>query len=292
MLGEAGYLKLVQSVLRTGCLSRNRTNTPTLSLYGAQMRFNLRNNTLPMLTTKFVSFDHVAKELLWFISGNTNQRTLENIGVPIWKANSSRSYLDSRGLYHYKEYETLGPIYGFQWRHFNAKYIDANTNYKNQGFDQLAYIVDSLRNDPSSRRIIMSAWNASCINQMALPPCHVLVQFHVNEQTKELYSHLYQRSGDLMLGVPYNIASYSLLTHILAKVCGLKAGEFVHTIGDVHIYENHIANAHIQTKREPFIFPTLMCSPITDNDIDKVTVSHLKLCNYKYHPKLNYTMIV
>lgn len=292
MKGELGYLKLVRNVLQKQYTSPNRTGTPTLSIFGAQMRFDLRNKTLPMMTTKFVSFDHVAKELLWFMRGDTNQKNLERAGVSIWKANATREFLDSRGLHHYKENETLGPIYGFQWRHFNAKYIDANTDYSNQGFDQLKHVIETIKKDPSSRRIIMSAWNASCINEMALPPCHVLVQFYVDTLTNELSSHLYQRSGDLMLGVPYNITSYSLLTHIIARICGLKTGEFVHSIGDVHIYEDHIPNAKIQVERLPLPPPTLEISNKMSLDVDDIDIRDFQIQNYKFYPKLAYKMAV
>lgn len=292
MLGEVGYLNLVRKVLQTQVLYPNRTGIPTLSLFGAQLRFNLRANTLPMITTKFVSFDNIAKELLWFIKGDTNQRNLENSGVSIWKANSTRKFLDSRGLRHYKENETLGPIYGFQWRHFNAKYIDANTDYTNQGFDQLNHVIETIKNNPTSRQIIMSAWNAAFIDEMALPPCHVLVQFHVNLTTNELSSHMYQRSGDLMLGVPYNITSYSLLTHIIAKICGLKTGEFIHSFGNVHIYENHITTAKLQLEREPLAAPTIEFCAKIPNDINKITIDHFQLRDYIFHPKLNYKMVI
>lgn len=292
MNGEVGYLKLVRKVLQTRNLIPNRTGTNTFSIFGAQLKFSLLNNTLPMMTTKYVSFNHVIKELLWFIKGDTNQNTLEQDGVLIWKKNSSRTFLDAKGLHHYKEYETLGPIYGFQWRHFNAKYVDAVTDYTNQGVDQLQNVINLIKYEPTSRRILMSAWNASCLNEMVLPPCHVLVQFHVNTNTSELSSHLYQRSADLMLGVPYNITSYSLLTHILAHICGLKAKEFIHSFGDVHIYENHIANAKKQLQRKPYSPPILQISPEMPNHIDHIKREHMNIKKYSYHPKLHFDMAI
>lgn len=294
MFGEANYLRLVKKVLGQKNLYTNRTGVSTLNLFGSQLRFDLKNNKLPMTTTKFVSFKNIANELLWFMRGDTNQETLEQSGVSIWKANSTREFLDSRGLYHYKEHQTLGPIYGFQWRHFNAKYIDATSDYTNQGFDQLKFVIETIKHDPHSRRIIMSAWNASCINEMALPPCHVLVQFYVDTLKNELSSHLYQRSGDLMLGVPYNIASYSLLTHIIAKMCNLNAGEFIHSIGNIHIYENHIKNAKEQCKRKPFPPPTIQIKDRISSleDIETMTIDDFTVHNYKYHPKLAFKMVV
>lgn len=291
--GEAGYLQLVKKVLKSKILKPNRTGTPTLSLFGEQLLFDLRNGSLPLMTTKFLSFKQIAHELLWFMKGDTNQKSLDKVGVNIWKGNSTRDFLDNRNLNHYKEYESLGPIYGFQWRHFNARYVDATTDYKNQGIDQLAQVIEMIKNNPTSRRIIMTAWNPSCIDEMVLPPCHILVQFDVDIDKNELSSQMYQRSGDLMLGIPYNIVSYSLLTHILAKMCGLKTGKFIHCIGNVHIYANHIQNAKIQTTRLPYPSPTIaMSEELHSKKIDDITINDFIIHNYKYHPKLKFDLIV
>lgn len=287
------YLKLIRKVLRCPSVP-NRTGIDARSNFGHQMKFCLRNDTLPIVTTKPMNFNIICKELLWFMRGNTNQKILEDQGVKIWKANASRAYLDSRGLYSYKENVTLGPIYGFQWRHFGARYVDAETNYNgdNGGIDQLKDVIDTIKNDPTSRRIIMTSWNPIDLKKMALPPCHVLVQFYVNNG--ELSAHLYQRSADLMLGVPFNFTSYSLLVHILAKMCGLKAGDFIHSFGDVHIYENHVEQAKQQLLRTPQNFPKLEMNfgttTIHDVDyiLDNLNSSQFKLLNYKFDKRRVY----
>ncbi|ATY70220.1 thymidylate synthase/pyrimidine hydroxymethylase-like protein [Tomelloso virus] len=247
------YLELIQKVLKQP-KSPNRTDIEARSLFGQSLRFDLRNGVLPVITTKPIPIKMIAKELFFFMRGETNQKLLEENGVGIWKGNSSRDYLDSRGLTEYKEYETLGPIYGFQWRHFGAKYIDCHTDYTGQGIDQLMNAINTIKTDPTNRRILISAWNPQDLDKMALPPCHVLIQFYVSHDGY-LSGHLFQRSADLMLGVPFNITSYALLIHIMAKICGLKAGEFLHSMTDVHIYENHVDGAWEQLKRTPCDFP-------------------------------------
>jgi thymidylate synthase len=192
------------------------------------MRFNLEDNEFPLLTTKKMAWKTCLKELLWFVRGETDNKKLQEQNVKIWNGNATREFLDSRGLQHLEEND-LGPVYGHQWRHFNAKYVDSDTDYSGQGVDQLQNVIDTLKDEETrnSRRIIMSAWNPCQIDEMALPPCHVLTQFNV-VNGDELYCNLYQRSGDVGLGVPFNIASYSALTHLLANHCGLKAKGFIH----------------------------------------------------------------
>lgn len=288
------YLSLIRKVLKCPSVP-NRTGVDAKSLFGYQLRFNLRNNTLPIITTKPMPFKTIAKELFWFMRGETNQKILENQGVKIWKGNSSRKYLDSRGLYSYKEYESLGPVYGFQWRHFGAKYVDCHTNYREceTSIDQLKHVVETIKHDPESRRIIMTAWNPLDLPYMALPPCHILIQFHVDTLRHELSAHLYQRSADLMLGVPFNITSYSLLIHIIAKICNLKCGEFIHSFGNVHIYDDHIEGAKEQLLRRPKPFPQLHIyfeNTDVDDIIDNLDCKQLKLLNYNFdhrHIKLN-----
>ena len=238
---ELQYLSLIRKIIQRGSLEEGR-NGNTYSTFGESMRFSLNDGKIPILTTKKVAWKTCLKELLWFISGNTDNSKLQNMNVHIWDANSSRNFLDSRGLYD-RPVDDLGPIYGHQWRFFNAPYTGCESNYQGQGVDQLQYIIDCLR-DPArrnSRRLVMSAWNPCQIDEMALPPCHILCQFNVHDGNK-LSCSLYQRSADLGLGVPFNIASYSLLTHLLAKHCGLEAFEFIHFMGNVHIYESHIEN--------------------------------------------------
>ncbi|ACH96136.1 thymidylate synthase/pyrimidine hydroxymethylase-like protein [Oryctes rhinoceros nudivirus] len=281
------YLSLVRTVLKAPS-SPNRTGIDARSSFGHQLRFDLRNGVLPLLTTKPMPFKTILRELFWFLRGETNQKILERQNVHIWKGNSSREYLDSRGLYDYTEYESLGPIYGFQWRHFGASYVDCNTDYTNKGVDQLQQVIRTIKEDPTSRRIIMSAWNPVDLDKMALPPCHILVQFHVNTVNGELSAQLYQRSADLMLGVPFNIASYSILVHLIAKICGLKPGYFIHSLGDVHIYENHVSGAKEQLTREPQRQPYLNIDidPTLDLDsiLEQLSCDQFKLVNYKYNP--------
>jgi thymidylate synthase len=269
---ETPYLDLVRDVLNDGTLEPGR-NADTLSTFGQMMRFSLKDGQLPLLTTKQVAWKTCFKELMWFIRGRTDNQELQKDGVHIWDANASREFLDARGLAEYPE-GVLGPIYGYQWRHFNAPYIhgEEHSMYWNKptekgrvvvpppyaGIDQLQQIIDALRHPTErfSRRLILTAWNPNQINQMALPPCHILAQFRVRGENR-LSCALYQRSGDIGLGVPFNIASYSFLTHLLAKHCGLEADEFVHFLGDAHIYTNHIDALKMQIERQPLAFPKI-----------------------------------
>jgi thymidylate synthase len=256
MYEEQPYLDLIARILSNGNHVDSR-NGPTFSVFGHHMEFSLKDNTIPLLTTKKVAWKTCFRELMWFLRGSTNNAELQAQHVRIWDANASREFLNSRGLEHLEEND-LGPVYGHQWRFFNAPYQNCHTNYEGQGIDQIQQLIDALR-DPAqhtSRRLILSAWNPCQINEMALPPCHVLAQFYVRDH-KYLSCSLYQRSGDVGLGVPFNIASYSFLTHLLAHHCGLEAEKFVHFIGDAHIYENHREPLSQQLSREPFVFPKM-----------------------------------
>merc|ERR1719361_2901407 len=233
---EYGYLTAIREIIEKGVSMEDRTGVGTLSTFGMQMRFDLRK-TFPLLTTKRTFWRGVVEELLWFIKGDTNAKHLSEKGVKIWDGNSSREFLDGRGLGHREEGD-LGPVYGFQWRHFGAEYGDMHADYTGKGVDQLANVIDLIKNNPNSRRIVMTAWNPKDQPLMALPPCHMFCQFYV--ANGELSCQMYQRSADMGLGVPFNIASYSLLTRMVAQVCGLKAGDFVHVIGDCHVYMNHV----------------------------------------------------
>lgn len=249
-MADHEYNKLVQRILEEGEWIEGR-NGKTKSIFGHMMQFDLENNRLPLLTTKKVAWKTCLKELLWFLRGSTSNTDLKDENVHIWDANASREFLDSRGLSHLEE-DDLGPVYGHQWRHFNAKYENCETNYSGQGIDQVEYIIEQLSNPETrtSRRIILSAWNPCQIAQMALPPCHLLCQFKVYSRNK-LSCLLYQRSGDVGLGVPFNIASYSFLTHIIAKKCGLEASKLVHVIGDAHIYDDHVESLQEQLTKQP-----------------------------------------
>jgi len=252
---EVQYLSLIQKIITTGSERIDRTGVGTFSIFGAQMRYSLRDNVIPLLTTKRVFWRAVAEELLWFIRGSTDAKELQDKNIHIWDGNSTREFLDKAGFTDREEGD-LGPVYGFQWRHFGAEYRTCNDDYTGQGVDQLQEVIETLKTRPYDRRIIMSAWNVPDIPKMALPPCHCLVQFYV--ANGELSCQLYQRSADVGLGVPFNIASYALLTHMIAHVTGLKAGEFVHTTGDTHVYRNHVEPLKEQLKREPREFPKLV----------------------------------
>jgi len=287
---ENQYLQLIQNVLEKGSLEKGR-NGNTKSIFGYSMRFSLKNGTLPLLTTKRVAWRTCFNELMWFISGSTDNSVLNKKGVHIWDANSTREFLDSRSLYFNNEND-LGPIYGHQWRFYNANYTDCNADYTGKGIDQLVNIIDQLKTEEgrTSRRLILTAWNPQQIDIMALPPCHILVQFHVREQ-KYLSCSLYQRSGDIGLGVPFNIASYSFLTHILAKHCDLIPEDFVYFLGNAHIYESHIPVLETQILREPLPFPKIMINTKHDN-INDYTIENIDwVTEYKYHEPLKMEMV-
>jgi len=284
---ENQYINLIQDIIQYGELVSGR-NGNTLTVFGAAMHFNLENNVVPVLTTKKVAVKTCIKELLWFISGNTSNKILKSQNVHIWDGNGSREFLDSRGLNNLEE-DDLGPVYGHQWRHFNAPYTNCEADYTGKGVDQLEYIIKCLK-DPKerySRRLVMSAWNPCQIDEMALPPCHVLAQFNVVND--ELSCSLYQRSGDVGLGVPFNIASYSILTHIIAKHCNLKAKEFVYYLGNTHIYDDHIEELKQQIERTPYKFPEISIKNVYDS-IDEYKVSDIDIIDYEYHPPIKMEM--
>ncbi len=251
------------------------------------MRFDLTRE-FPLLTTKKVFFKGVVEELLWFIKGSTDSNLLSEKGVKIWDVNGSREYLSSIGLPE-REQGDLGPVYGFQWRHFGAEYKDKNSNYENQGIDQLSWVINQIRTNPSSRRIIINSWNVKDIPKMALPPCHVMCQFIITSDNK-LNCILYQRSADVGLGIPFNIASYSLLTCMISSITNLTPGEFVHHMGDTHIYKEHILALQEQIKRKPYSFPSLKIRK--RNEIDEFTFEDFELINYRSHPRLEMKLIV
>jgi thymidylate synthase len=297
---EGQYLNLIKNTLIHGKKKETR-NGKTLSLIGESMRFSLKNNKIPLMTTKQLAWKTCLKELIWFINGETDNEVLQKQNVKIWNGNGSREFLDSRGLSHYNEND-LGPIYGYQWRHFNRPYDNKEKHYRNKylddclnttkhdtDVDQLQIIIDSLKDKKErfSRRLIMTAWNPLQLHQMALPPCHILSQFCVNDD--ELSCILYQRSGDVGLGIPFNIASYSFLTILLAHHCGLKPGEFIHHIGDAHIYEEHVDALNTQLLRMPFDIPT--CKILTKHqNIEDYVVEDFKINNYIHHGKIDMNM--
>ena len=285
---ELQYINLIKHILENGISKDDRTGVGTLSIFSYNMTFNLRES-FPLLTTKKVYWKGVVEELLWFISGSTNSNVLKEKGVKIWEGNSSREFLDSRGLSHYDQGD-IGAGYGFQWRHFGAKYTNMYDSYEGQGIDQLKDVIYKIKNTPDDRRIIMSAWNPTDLDKMALPPCHIFVQFWVDSNKKELHSQMYQRSCDVGLGVPFNIASYALLTCIIAKLCDLTPGDFHYCMGDTHIYKNHIDAMKLQITRDPYDFPKIKIKDITD--IDNIKFDDIELIDYKYYENIKMNMAV
>lgn len=285
---ENQYLNLIEDIMEENSEFIGR-NGKTLAVFGSSMHFSLENNSIPLLTTKKLAYKTCLKELLWFIKGSTNNQTLINQNVHIWDGNGSREFLNSRGLYNNIEND-LGPIYGFQWRHFNANYNDCNTDYSNKGIDQLNYIINELKNPETrnSRRLILSAWNPCQLHLMALPPCHVMCQFNVTNNNK-LSCSMYQRSGDVGLGVPFNIASYSYLTHLIAHHCDLECCEFIYNLGNAHIYNDHIDGLNMQKNRLPYKFPTIEILNKYDN-IEDYKVEDFLIKDYNYHEQIKLLM--
>jgi thymidylate synthase len=253
------YLDLLDHVLARGVDKADRTGTGTRSVFGHQMRFDLGDG-FPLLTTKKLHTRSIVAELLWFLRGSTNVGWLREQGVTIWD-----EWADERG--------ELGPIYGYQWRSWPTP--------DGRHVDQIATVIHSIRTFPDSRRHVVNAWNVADLDQMALPPCHTMFQFYVAEG--RLSCQLYQRSADVFLGVPFNIASYALLTHLVAQVCGLKVGDFVHTLGDAHLYTNHVEQARLQLQREPRSLPKLVVNPAV-SDIDAFSVADVAFEGYDPHP--------
>ena len=285
---EQQYLDLIKNILDNGTWEEGR-NGRTKSIFGNMMRFDLTNGKIPILTTKKTAWKTCLKELLWFIRGETDNKLLQDQGVHIWDGNTTREFLDSRGL-SYRE-GLIGPGYGFQWRNFNASYDAETGSSSEKGIDQLQQIIDALK-DPAqrtSRRLVMTAWNPCQLNEMALPPCHILCQFNVHDGNK-LSCCMFQRSSDFFLGIPFNVASYSLLTHLIAKHCGLEAYEFVHFMGNCHIYENAIDACKLQITREPYPFPTVSIKQVREN-INDYIVDDFVLENYQSHDAIKVAMV-
>lgn len=291
---EQAYLDLIARIIAEGEHRPDRTGTGTLSLFAPpQLRFSLRDGQFPLLTTKKVFLKGILHELLWFIAGSTDAKLLSEKGVKIWEGNGSREYLDSLGLTHRREGD-LGPVYGFQWRHFGAEYATCEDDYTGKGYDQLAHIIHTLKTNPYDRRIILSAWNPPAFKEMALPPCHVFCQFYVNfpkEGKPRLSCQMYQRSCDIGLGVPFNIASYALLTCMIAKVVGMDPGEFVHVMGDAHVYSNHVDALKEQIQRVPRAFPKLTIKRDVKN-IDDFKFEDFEVSEYDPYPPIKMKMAV
>ena len=300
------YLNLLHDILETGEIKNDRTGTGTISVFGRNIRFDLRT-TFPAVTTKKLAWRACVGELLWFIEGSSDERRLAEIthgtrdgSTTIWTGNA----LSPKWTPHAKFPGDLGPIYGVQWRKWRNTTVaptetvvdDFGSAYRNDGgvitafTDQLHNLIEGLKNDPNSRRHLMSAWNVGELDQMALPPCHVMSQFYVNSK-RELSCHMYQRSVDVFLGLPFNIASYALLTHMIAQVCGLTAGELIISTGDTHIYTNHVAQVKEQLSRVTHIAPKLYLNPDI-MDINKFTMDDIKLVDYTSHGPIKADMAV
>jgi dihydrofolate reductase/thymidylate synthase len=302
---EIQYLNLIEKVLKEGIYINDRTGIGRITLMGTQMRFNLENNTLPLLTTKKMFTKGIIGELLWMINGQTDSKILEKQGINIWKGNSSKQFLKTNNL-NYDEGE-CGPIYGFQWRRFGAnfseiyminslfdkKITDIILDYLNinKGYDQIAECIRLIKEEPNSTRIIISGWNPTQLKEQVLPACHTLYQFYVDSYKKTLSCMLTLRSNDIGLGMPYNICSASLLTYMFAEVCNLKPKELIYSVGNYHIYSNHVEQLKIQMTHKPFNFPTFNFKRKINN-IDNFKIDDFDITNYQSYPSIKMEMAV
>jgi len=275
---EKNYLLMLEDILNNGSVRSDRTGIGTKSIFGTKLRFSLENNVVPMLTTKKMYVKGVIEELLFFLRGDTDTKKLEAVGVNIWKGNTSREFLDKRGLSAYPEGE-MGPMYGAQWRNFC-------------GIDQLSNAIDLLKRDPYSRRIVVSAYNPSVSHLTVLDPCHMFFQFYADGG--KVSCQFYMRSVDSFLGLPFNILSYAILTRIVAKVVGMEAKELVFVGGDTHIYQNHVSQVLEQISRDPYDFPTMMINAELNDvcDIEALKYSDFEFQGYKCHPSIKADMAV
>ena len=294
-MDELGYLTLLQQVINEGELRKTR-NGNTLSIFGPRLEFNLIGQ-FPLITTKKMFVKGIFTELLWFLNGRTDNKLLQNEGVHIWDGNSSREYLDKRGLSENQEGD-CGPIYGFQWRRFNCSYLGKNVDISHipiekREQDQLIEVIRLIRDDPMSRRIIINGWNPCQMDQMCLEPCHVLYQFYVRikDGQKYLSCHLYQRSADLFLGVPFNIASASLLTYILSSITNCKPDRVIISFGDAHIYENHIEQVKLQLERIPFQPPKIIIPNMSIDELPNYSWKDFTIIDYQCHSAIKADMI-
>lgn len=276
------YAQLVERVLREGEVVANRTGVDAKRITGASLRFDLSDGTFPILTTKQVAWKSVVAELLLFIGGRTDNAELQSQNVHIWDLNATPELTAAKSL----PENDLGPVYGFQWRHWGAAYQDCHTDYSSQGIDQLRIAIEQLTKSTMSRQIVVSAWNPEWLHKMALPPCHFAFQF-INVDDR-LDCVLYQRSGDIGLGIPFNIASYALLMHIVANITDLRVGTLAHFVGDAHVYVNHIDPLTEQIQREPHKGPTLKIR--RKLSLDDITADDFELVGYKHHPRVKMQM--
>jgi thymidylate synthase len=290
---ERKYLDLLRDILH-GSERSDRTGVGTIGIFGTQLRFSLENNRVPMLTTKKMFVKGIIEELLFFLRGDVNTKLLEDKGVNIWKGNTTREFLDKRGLKDLPE-GNMGKGYGYQWRKFGEQFPDCRNDecyIDTSGVDQLSQVIHTLKTNPTDRRIIMSAWNPKQLPEMALAPCHILCQFYANKD--ELSCQWYQRSVDTFLGLPFNILSYAILTKIIAQTVGMKPKELIFIGGDTHIYNNHCNQVKEQISREPYNFPELYIDKATNTveDIEKLSFEDFRVENYKCHPSIKAPMAI
>lgn len=296
---ELNYLSMLRHILDNGVERSDRTGVGTYSVFGTQLRFSLENDVVPMLTTKKIYLKSVVEELLFFLRGETDTKNLEAKGSNIWRSNTTRDFLDKRGLVDLPEGD-MGKSYGFQWRNFGGKITSGKYDAGRRppmdryadGVDQLSQVINTLKTNPTDRRIIISAWNPKQIPEMALPPCHMHCQFYANDG--KLSAQFYMRSVDTFLGLPFNILSYALLTRIVAQTAGMQAKELIFTGGDTHIYTNHLEPVQEQLSRTPFAFPTMVIGADLKNisDIEKLTLQDFQLQNYQCHPAIKAEMAI
>lgn len=294
--GEYSYLALITNILSQNTTRPDRTHVGTYSVFGPQLRFDI-STCIPLLTTKFVTYKTILKELLFFLKGETDSHKLEAEKVTIWKGNTSREFLDKRGLSHYRE-GLMGPMYGCNWRHFGGRY-NAQTGTSHGGFDQLHHLLQGLREDPYSRRHMITTFDPSTVSQCVLAPCHgIVTQFYVDEgvtptHEKTLSCHVYCRSSDIFLGLPFNIASYAILTYIIAAKCDMTPKDLIITMGDAHIYTNHIQQVQEQLARPPLPFPILEVSEqVKDKPFEELNIDDFALKGYLHHPSIHAPMAV
>lgn len=282
---EQEYLKLINTILVHGSARPDRTGIGTMSLFGEHLQFDIRNH-VPFITTKTLAWRAVIHELLWFLRGSSDSKELESAGVNIWKGNTSRAFLDSRGLFDYHEGET-GPLYGHALRHYGAPYGSK------AGYDQLESLVASIKNDPFSRRHVLTTYNPEVVDQCVLAPCHgIAIQFYV-EDNLGLSCQVYCRSSDVFLGLPFNIASYAVLTYLVAKKTGYQPKSLKMTLGDAHIYANHVTQSWTQVGRDPLPFPKLkVCDSVVEKDWEKITIDDFELIGYISHPAIKAEMAI
>lgn len=291
---EYQYIHLIDDIVKNGYSQSDRTGVGTFTKVGVQMRFNLRENTLPVFTTRRTFFRGAVEELLWLLRGETDITTMKENNIHIWDGNTSEEFIKNRGLAGIVPSNSVGTLYGFQIRNWNGDWIEWRDNGKRTGIDQLKKVVDLLKNDKESRRILISNYNVGQTNTGVLEPCHTLYSFNVDAEKNELHTLLWMRSADFMCGVPLNILHISLLNHVLAKMLGLNSGDFVFQAGNAHVYKNHVEQAMTQIKREPIKFPKIQINKELNSieDIESLKFEDFELIDYKFHSPITYEMAV